>query len=175
VLSLVNHIRGAGINFLAIDFDQTFINEHTNGEWRGTGYDLAQKVRPFFKQLMEAAHQIGLSMAIVSFSKQTSVIQQVLNNTFPSFSKDVPIRGGDDKWMYQGLGSQLGKQKHMASAAEEINAKSSSLVSIKRATRTETGSYYLPTYHTSTTTDTQNYCHSLTHAYTQRIHTYFHM
>jgi hypothetical protein len=103
------------------DFDQTFITEHTGGRWRGTVDDLATKVRPFFKDLVPIALENGILVAIVTFSPQSDVISGVLQKHFPELEKHIPIRGNDGSWDYHGKGHKGGKQKHMASAAEELS------------------------------------------------------
>lgn len=69
----------------------------------------------------------GIHVAIVTFSPQTFVIRDVLDILFGrDASARIPIRGGDRSWTYVGMGSQDGKQPHMASAVEEllhVNAK----------------------------------------------------
>ncbi len=39
---------------------------------------------------------------------------------FPGVGHNVIIRGNDDSWLYEGAGDLRGKQRHLASAAEEI-------------------------------------------------------
>ena len=48
----VNRIQEVNINFLAIDFDQTFIDIHTGGVWQGTLDELVVHVRPEFRDLV---------------------------------------------------------------------------------------------------------------------------
>jgi hypothetical protein len=103
------------------DFDLTFISEHTGGRWKGTIPDLATKVRPLFKTLVPIAMRNGLLVAIVTFSPQVECIEGVLRHHFPELAAHIPVRGNDGSWDYVGLGNKLGKQKHMASAAEELN------------------------------------------------------
>ena len=47
--NIVTGLQNAGINFLAIDFDQTLVGIHTRGEYEGTSSDLCAYVRPFFR------------------------------------------------------------------------------------------------------------------------------
>lgn len=117
---IVAALVSCGINFLAIDFDLTLISEHTGGHWRGTAPDLAAKVRPMFKTLVPKVMDHGISVAIVTFSAQCNLIQQVLRQEFPMHFDHIPIRGEDKTWEYHGLGSKEGKQKHMASAGESL-------------------------------------------------------
>jgi len=48
----IGRIKQVNINFLAIDFDQTFIDIHTGGVWPGTLHELIAHVRPEFQQLV---------------------------------------------------------------------------------------------------------------------------
>jgi hypothetical protein len=109
------------INFLALDFDQTLIDIHTGGRWGGTVQELESHVRSEFAQLMVAACQNNIRMAIVTFSLQPSMIATVVESIVGhEQAVRIPIRGGDRSWSYQGEGSKEGKQAHMASAAEEL-------------------------------------------------------
>jgi|Dee2metaT_26_FD_contig_21_10677794_length_752_multi_5_in_0_out_0_1 hypothetical protein len=118
-------IKRTGINFLAIDFDMTLVDCHTQGKWNGSVDLLGSKVRPFFKMIVPMAMNQGVKVAIVTKSPQVKVIQAVLSEVFPDCGTYIPVRGhpskGDFVWEYQGTGSRAGKQMHMASAAEELN------------------------------------------------------
>ena len=118
---IVDSIRDSGINFVAIDFDKTFVSIHTFGNWPGTAADLAMKARPFFKEFIPLSMKHGLCIAIVTFSSQVKLIQQVIHTLFPELSAFIPVRGRDLSWAYKGEGSKEAKQMHMASAAEELN------------------------------------------------------
>lgn len=111
------------INFLAIDFDQTMIDIHTGGRWKETVTELAQHLRPLFLHLVPAATRRNIRVAIVTFSPQTKHIREVLEHAFPDMAEIVPIRGNDQTWSYVGNGMKMGKQEHMASAAEELMTK----------------------------------------------------
>ena len=111
------------INFLAIDFDQTMIDIHTGGRWKETVPELAEHLRPVFLHLLPIATQQNIRIAIVTFSPQTKHIREVLENSFPAIADLIPIRGNDQTWTYVGNGMKMGKQEHMASAAEELMAK----------------------------------------------------
>eukprot|EP00566_Odontella_aurita_P028300 CAMPEP_0113556736 /NCGR_PEP_ID=MMETSP0015_2-20120614/17411_1 /TAXON_ID=2838 /ORGANISM="Odontella" /LENGTH=192 /DNA_ID=CAMNT_0000458103 /DNA_START=399 /DNA_END=977 /DNA_ORIENTATION=- /assembly_acc=CAM_ASM_000160 len=108
------------INFLAIDFDQTIIDIHTGGVWKGTLPELAERVRPMFKALIQEAHSNDIKLAVVTFSPQVGFIREFLHVHFPDFSDTIIIRGRDRSWSYEGAGCRQGKQSHMASAAEEL-------------------------------------------------------
>jgi hypothetical protein len=110
------------INFLAIDFDQTIIDTHTAGNWKGTAEALLVHVRPMFRHLIPAALERKFHVAIVTFSPQVELIGSVLQTIVgPEGSRIIPIRGGGPhQWMYTGMGNKEGKQGHMASAVEEL-------------------------------------------------------
>ena len=126
-MACVESLQRVGINFLAIDFDDTLVDYHTNGKWRETkgAADLAKKVRPFFIELVPMAMKHGIHVAIVTFSRQVNLIRAVLDFQFPDLASRIPVRGDrnspDFGWAYEGKGMTTGKQGHMASAAEELN------------------------------------------------------
>jgi hypothetical protein len=109
------------INLLALDFDQTVIDIHTGGRWGGNVEELQSHVRNEFRQLMVAACQSDIRIAIVTFSVQSSMVGAIVESIVgPDHAARIPIRGGDRSWSYQGEGSKDGKQAHMASAVEEL-------------------------------------------------------
>jgi hypothetical protein len=117
----VSAIERSGVNFVAIDFDLTLISIHTFGKWAGNAIDLSTKVRGFFLEFIPLVMSRGISVAIVTFSGEVKLIQQVIHTLFPDLAAMIPVRGKDLSWDYQGMGAKDGKQKHMASAAEELN------------------------------------------------------
>lgn len=123
-----------GINFLALDFDQTVIDIHTGGRFTGTVAELASHVRPIFAQLINSAHEVGIKIAIVTFSPQVDHIQDVLETHFTSFAHEIIIRGRDRSWHYEGSGMKEGKQPFMASAVEELITKYPDLNITKKTT-----------------------------------------
>ncbi|CAM9361024.1 unnamed protein product [Pylaiella littoralis] len=123
------------VNFLALDFDLTILDIHTSGRWPGTPEQLAQRIRPFFQALIPVAVAAGMYVGVVTFSPQVSMISSVLKAAFPDVASQIPIRGDDFSWEYEGRGATDGKQvregphadvarvpkhSHMASAAEEL-------------------------------------------------------
>lgn len=129
----VDHLIDVNINFLAIDFDQTLIDIHTGGVWKGSVEELAPHVRPDFRDLLIEALDRNVCVAIVTFSQQPRLIQNVLETAIGSErAARIPVRGEDKSWTYEGEGSREGKQAHMASAVEELEA--SGLVKITRST-----------------------------------------
>eukprot|EP00581_Thalassiosira_minuscula_P018612 CAMPEP_0183733900 /NCGR_PEP_ID=MMETSP0737-20130205/42362_1 /TAXON_ID=385413 /ORGANISM="Thalassiosira miniscula, Strain CCMP1093" /LENGTH=191 /DNA_ID=CAMNT_0025967265 /DNA_START=158 /DNA_END=733 /DNA_ORIENTATION=- len=128
---VVDKLVDLKINFLAIDFDQTMIDIHTGGRWKESVPELAQHIRPLFLHLLPMATARNIRIAVVTFSPQTKHIREVLEHVFsPSLSELIPIRGNDRTWTYEGNGMKLGKQEHMASAAEELMAKPALGVSV---------------------------------------------
>ena len=49
------------------------------------------------------------------------MISQVFEIAFPEVASELVIRGRDHSWEYYGSGSTRGKQKYIASAAEELS------------------------------------------------------
>jgi len=117
----VDAVERSGVNFVAIDFDNTLISIHTSGKWVGNAADLSAKVRGFFLEFVPLIMSRGISVAIVTFSGEVKLIQQVVHALFPDLAAMIPVRGKDLSWDYQGKGAKDGKQRHMASAAEELN------------------------------------------------------
>eukprot|EP00554_Chaetoceros_debilis_P010075 CAMPEP_0194107700 /NCGR_PEP_ID=MMETSP0150-20130528/7519_1 /TAXON_ID=122233 /ORGANISM="Chaetoceros debilis, Strain MM31A-1" /LENGTH=183 /DNA_ID=CAMNT_0038796183 /DNA_START=115 /DNA_END=666 /DNA_ORIENTATION=+ len=130
----VSHLLNKGINFLALDFDQTIIDIHTGGRFKGTTTELARHVRPMFAQLITCAHDAGINIGIVTFSPQVQQIGHVMEIMFPEFAHEIVIRGRDRSFHYEGNGMKEGKQPFMASAVEEIMTKNTNLVITKNTT-----------------------------------------
>ena len=116
----VDKLVDCGITFLAIDFDQTMIDVHTGGRWKGTALELTEHLRPVFLDLVPAATNKNIRIAICTFSGQTKTIRDVMEYVFPNIAELIVIRGNDNTWKYHGNGFKRGKQEHMASAAEEL-------------------------------------------------------
>lgn len=119
----VDKLVDCGINFLAVDFDQTMIDVHTGGRWQGTAIELSEHMRPVFLHFLPAATSRNIRIAVCTFSGQTKHIRDVLEYLFPDIAELIVIRGNDRTWEYHGNGLRMGKQQHMASAAEELVAK----------------------------------------------------
>ena len=140
---VMERIRSLRINFIAIDFDQTLIDIHTGGVYTGSFHDIVPHVRPIFIELITAALQdtstlttsntaaansdnatsaaAGIHIAIVTYSKQPTLIRSILEHVFGmEMASKIMIRGNDKSWKYEGNGMKDGKQSHMASAVEEI-------------------------------------------------------
>eukprot|EP00586_Coscinodiscus_wailesii_P018299 CAMPEP_0172494806 /NCGR_PEP_ID=MMETSP1066-20121228/57445_1 /TAXON_ID=671091 /ORGANISM="Coscinodiscus wailesii, Strain CCMP2513" /LENGTH=193 /DNA_ID=CAMNT_0013266079 /DNA_START=82 /DNA_END=663 /DNA_ORIENTATION=+ len=123
------------INFLALDFDQTILDIHTGGVWKGTPTELSQHVRPLFRHLITSAISANIKVAVVTFSSQVAHIEEVLEIVFsPAIAESIPIRGRDRSWSYNGAGCKEGKQSHMASAVEELEGRNADLEISKNTT-----------------------------------------
>lgn len=147
IQKVIDHLKNdVGINFLALDFDQTILDIHTGGNWKGSLEELFPHIRPVYAQLIVAALTNQMEVAIVTFTCQTKFVRGVLDYIFSvgleegfmdpqtlesigvmtgigntvDTSHRIPIRGGDRSWKYNGMGSVEGKQPHMASAVEEL-------------------------------------------------------
>lgn len=119
---VLERLQQLNVNFVAIDFDQTLIDIHTGGVWRGTAAELVPHVRPMFVEFISSALATNsVHIAIVTFSKQPKMIKLVLEKALGiDMASKIVIRGMDKSWKYEGKGSHLGKQAHMASAVEEL-------------------------------------------------------
>ena len=122
IIDSISKLKEVGINFLALDFDQTILDIHTGGAWKGTLEELFPHVRPVFAQLIQAAvDDPDMQVAVVTFSVQTRFVRGVMDHIVGvEASQNIPIRGNARTWTYNGTGSMDGKQAHMASAVEEL-------------------------------------------------------
>jgi len=145
VEKVIQKLTELGINFLALDFDQTILDIHTGGAWKGSLEELFPHIRPVYAKLITAAlatHEI--EVAVVTFSCQINIVRGILDriiltggierNSIKGLglvgldgvvdtSTKIPIRGSDRSWKYDGSGSTDGKQPHMASAVEELESR----------------------------------------------------
>ena len=122
------------INFLALDFDLTILNFHTEGlPWQRSIQEMCQRIRPLFLMLIPRAHAAGIQVAVVTFSPQVKTISRVLEYVFPTIASSIPIRGHDRSWTCEGCCME-GKQPHMASAVEEIYSFAPTLIITRKST-----------------------------------------
>jgi hypothetical protein len=115
-------LKTVRVNFLAIDLDRTILEIHTGGRWKEPAEAIFPHIRPIFRSLIPAARREGLYVAVVTFSNQIEIVHQILEHIG---TPDVPIRGGYPglDFVYEGQGSTQGKQAHMASVVEELQAR----------------------------------------------------
>ena len=117
-----------GVRLLALDFDLTLVNVHTNGAWGDGPTDLRPHLRPLFRSLIPAVQQQDIFVSVVTFSGQTDLIRECLAYVVGSAENAaaIVIRGGDSSWERAPVthGEEgrygLGKQQHMRSCCEEI-------------------------------------------------------
>lgn len=100
-------MKKINVRLLALDFDQTIIDQHTGGRWKGTSKELAKHVRPEFVCLIGAAMNGGIHIAVATFSEQTDLISDVMQITFPGTT--IPVHGG-------GVENKLRKNPHIEKA-----------------------------------------------------------
>jgi len=119
--STIARLQELGVNLLAIDFDLTLIDVHTGGRWKGSTEELCRRVRSEFRQLIHAAIENDIRVAIVTFSVQVDMVKGVVESVVgPERATKIPIRGADRSWQYNGSGSQDRKQPFIASVVEEL-------------------------------------------------------
>ena len=82
-----------GVKLVALDFDQTIVDIHTGGAWRGPSSSLVPHVRPCFKALIEAAlAEPRLHVCVVTFSTQPGMIEDVLKAALPNWYLSAAYR-----------------------------------------------------------------------------------
>jgi len=91
----IETLRLNGINFVAVDFDDTLISKHTGGTWKNTANELARFVRPVFKDFLPLLLISGIYLAIVTFSKQNKLVTEVIQAAFPDHYQHIFIRSRD--------------------------------------------------------------------------------
>ena len=116
-----------GVRLLALDFDLTLVNLHTEGAWREGSKDLRPHLRPLFRSLIPAVQQQGIFVSVVTFSGQTDLIRECLAYVAGSAEKAarIIIRGEDGSWNRASVAhgeERYGcdKQQHIRSCCEEI-------------------------------------------------------
>ena len=124
ITAAISKLKELNINFLAIDFDCTILEIHTGGRWSGTLEELFPHIRPVYAQLIQAAVDSDIHVAVVTFTSQIKFVRGVLDHIVgETASQKIPIRGNDRSWEYNGEGSKDGKMPHMASAVEELETR----------------------------------------------------
>lgn len=91
------------IKLVAIDFDRTLVDLHTD---RGDIPDIAalsRNLRPFFARFIPLALEHNILIAIVTFSRHVEMIYSLLQYTYGKIIADrIIIRGNDNSWEYVG-------------------------------------------------------------------------
>ena len=70
---------GDGIELIAIDFDRTFVSVHTMGQWKKSARALAKSAREVLRLVLQAAREVDLMVAIVTFSSQAELVAEVVS------------------------------------------------------------------------------------------------
>ena len=95
---------------VALDFDQTIVEVHTGGRWKGGEEALANHVRPEFKCFIEESLQVNIAVAVATFSGQTELIHKVLKQSIKHENAEkIPVYGLDSFGFDRGKHSQLMK------------------------------------------------------------------
>ncbi|ETW10518.1 hypothetical protein H310_00802 [Aphanomyces invadans] len=95
---VMRSLLSSGCRLVCVDFDSTFLQIHTNGEWSRPAKELLPHVRPLFARLLPllAAH---VALAVVTFSPQVPLIREVLSLCFgPTVSESIIVRGDVEGW-----------------------------------------------------------------------------
>lgn len=131
----IARLEALGINFLALDFDQTILSIHTGGRWPESHTELLPHIRPQFRTLIQGAVANNIQVGVVTFTGQINLVRAILDDIVGAQAAErIPIRGADRSWQYNGTGSQEGKQPHMASAVEELITNAPSMNITKKTT-----------------------------------------
>lgn len=92
-------LRSAGAKLVCIDFDATFVSVHTGGLWTRSAAALSAYTRRFFVLLVPLLLEARVAVAIVTFSPQVELIQEVLRLSFPAdVVEQLVVRGDDKNW-----------------------------------------------------------------------------
>ena len=118
VLEFLNYLTEKDIKVLTIDFDQTLVMVHTGGQWKSTYQHLSHAVRNFFLKLITEALLKEFHVAIVTFSYQVKLINEVLCYTYgKEMGNKIKVYG----W-YPELYKEIGKQVHIETCLNDINS-----------------------------------------------------
>lgn len=92
-------LKSTGAKLVCIDFDATFVTVHTGGLWTDSATALRTHVRRFFLLLVPLLCEAHVNVAIVTFSPQVPLIQDVLRLSFSAQVVDqLVVRGDDRTW-----------------------------------------------------------------------------
>ncbi|POM81336.1 ABC Superfamily [Phytophthora palmivora] len=92
-------LKSTGAKLVCIDFDATFVTVHTGGLWAESAAALRRHVRRFFLLLVPLLCEAHVNVAIVTFSPQVQLIQDVLRLCFSAQVTDqLVVRGDDRSW-----------------------------------------------------------------------------
>jgi hypothetical protein len=80
VKQIIDLLHKSKIKLIAFDFDCTILSIHTFGQWTDSPEELAEYVRPYFKQLIIGLlkSSYNFNICLVSYSPQEELIRKVL-------------------------------------------------------------------------------------------------
>lgn len=114
VKELVCAMHKKGIRLLAVDFDQTLISVHTGGRWKESIENLVQEVRPCIRDLIPAALEKGIYVAIVTYSTQSWLIKDLIKKLFERDAGRIIVRGNSPEFVVRNNNDLNGKEAHIA-------------------------------------------------------------
>ncbi|RMX66262.1 hypothetical protein KXD40_008381 [Peronospora effusa] len=137
-------LQSTGAKLVCIDFDATFVTVHTGGLWAASALELRTHVRRFFLLLVPLLCEAHVNVAIVTFSPQVELIQDVLRLSFSDqVVSQLVVRGDDRSWsltqdqtasflpLWQTDGRHLNRKfklPFMISAALEVQQRSGDII-----------------------------------------------
>ncbi|TMW65005.1 hypothetical protein Poli38472_009172 [Pythium oligandrum] len=96
---LLQVLREAGVKLVCIDFDATFVRVHTGGTWTQSAEELSKHVRELFLALVPRMCEVGIHVAVVTFSPQVDLIRAVLKTSFgDEVAARLILRCDDPSW-----------------------------------------------------------------------------
>ena len=80
VKQIIDLLHILKMKLIAFDFDCTILSIHTFGQWTDSPEELAEYVRPYFKQLIRGLlkSNYNFNICLVSYSPQEELIRKVL-------------------------------------------------------------------------------------------------
>jgi len=104
VISWVKSLAAADVKLVCLDFDLTLINMHTGGRWWGGAKTLARNIRPIFQIMIPEALRGGIEVCVVTMTRQTALVADVLKNGLPCDVSRIEIRGGEHGMLVNQVG-----------------------------------------------------------------------
>lgn len=93
--AFVQNLVEMQVKVLAIDFDLTLVGMHTGGRWWGSAETLSRNVRPLWKTVVPLCQKFGIEVSVVTLSRQTKLISNVLKLSLDCDATKIRIRGGE--------------------------------------------------------------------------------
>ena len=96
---VVDVLKPQGVKLLAVDFDMTLIEKHTQSKYSGSVLALSKKTRFPVKVLVKECLANGIKVGVVTFSSQKDVVQGVVDAAFgPTAASKLRLKCHDDTW-----------------------------------------------------------------------------